>query len=225
MDDNIIRLAELQAATERLSEDSLALQFATLHAEDLRYVAAWSRWLHYDGIRWAIDPTLQAFDRARAVCHEAAEACEKIGTAIAPESAKTVAAVITLARSDRRLAATVEQWDANSQLLATPGNADTPAATYDLVTGGSRDPDPLDYLTKTTACSTAPIGTPHPKWSAFLTRITAGNADLQDFLQRYIGYCCTGFTSEHAFVFAYGTGANGKSTFINTILRIFGHYA
>ena len=37
------------------------------------------------------------------------------------------------------------------------------------------------------------------------------------FLQRYAGYCCTGITSEHVFVFAYGTGANGKSTFINTI--------
>jgi putative DNA primase/helicase len=49
--------------------------------------------------------------------------------------------------------------------------------------------------------------------------------DLQSFLQRYIGYCCTGLTTEHAFVFAYGTGANGKSTFINTIVRIFGDYA
>jgi putative DNA primase/helicase len=45
------------------------------------------------------------------------------------------------------------------------------------------------------------------------------------FLQRYIGYCCTGLTTEHVFVFAYGTGANGKSTFINTIAGIFGDYA
>jgi putative DNA primase/helicase len=43
-------------------------------------------------------------------------------------------------------------------------------------------------------------------------------------LQRYVGYCCTGFTREHVFVFAYGTGANGKSTFINTIAGILGGY-
>ena len=49
--------------------------------------------------------------------------------------------------------------------------------------------------------------------------------NCKTFLQRYIGYCCTGLTTEHAFVFAYGTGANGKSTFINTIARIFGDYA
>jgi P4 family phage/plasmid primase-like protien len=98
-------------------------------------------------------------------------------------------------------------------------------ATYDLRAGVGRPPDPLDYITKKTACSAAPFGTPHPLWSAFLGTVTAGNRDLQKFLQRYIGYCCTGVTTEHVFLFAYGTGANGKSTFINTIARIFGDYA
>jgi putative DNA primase/helicase len=97
-------------------------------------------------------------------------------------------------------------------------------ATYDLRTGIGRARAPADYLTKKTACAAAPAGTPHPLWTAFLDRITAGN-ELQQFLQRYIGYCCTGFTTEHVFVFAYGTGANGKGTFINTIARIFGDYA
>jgi putative DNA primase/helicase len=98
-------------------------------------------------------------------------------------------------------------------------------ATYDLRTGIGRAPDPADYLTKKTACAAAPAGTPHPLWTAFLGRVTAGDLALQQFLQRYIGYCCTGFTTEHVFVFAYGTGANGKGTFINTIARIFGDYA
>jgi len=99
------------------------------------------------------------------------------------------------------------------------------AATFDLHTGVSRAPDPLDYITKKTACRCAPAGTPHPLWSEFLERVTDGSAELQEFLQRYVGYCCTGYTSEHVFVFAYGTGANGKSTFINTIAGIFGDYA
>ena len=98
-------------------------------------------------------------------------------------------------------------------------------ATFDLRTGIGRAPDPIDYITKKTACRCAPAGTPHPLWTAFLDRVTAGDGELQDFLQRYIGYCCTGFTSEHVFVFAYGTGANGKSTFINTVRGILGDYA
>ena len=225
MADNIIKLATLQDAGELPAgtEDALALIYAERHAADSRYVAAWSRWLLYDGARWIFDTTLHAFDRARAICREVAPECDKPAAVM---TAKTVSAVVQLARADRRLAATVEQWDGNHLQLVTAGDGDMiPAATYDLATGLARAPDPLDYMTKATACSAAPPGTPHPQWSAFLDRITAGDAELQAFLQRYIGYCCTGLTTEHAFVFAYGTGANGKSTFINTIARIFGDYA
>jgi putative DNA primase/helicase len=98
-------------------------------------------------------------------------------------------------------------------------------ATYDLRTGVGRKPDPLDYITKKTACRCAPLGTPHPLWTKFLDRVTNHNTELRSFLQRLCGYCCTGFTSEHVFAFLYGTGANGKSTFINTIRGILGDYA
>ena len=48
---------------------------------------------------------------------------------------------------------------------------------------------------------------------------------MQDFLQRYVGYCLSGHVNEHVFVFAYGTGANGKGTFVNTLAKVFGDYA
>ena len=222
--DNVIKLAELQESGELppTAEDAIALTFADRHAHELRYVAAWARWLHYDGTRWVKDDTLHAFDRARALCREVALQCDKPASAVA--SAATVAAVERLAKADRRLAATASQWDANDWLLNT-GDKEAAAATLDLRNGDSRLPDPLDYITKKTACRSTVAGTPHPLWTKFLSRVTASNTELQGFLQRYIGYCCTGFTNEHVFVFAYGTGANGKSTFINTIARIFGDYA
>ena len=45
------------------------------------------------------------------------------------------------------------------------------------------------------------------------------------FLQRYLGYCMTGHVHEHVLVFLYGTGANGKSTFVDTVAGIFDDYA
>jgi P4 family phage/plasmid primase-like protien len=39
------------------------------------------------------------------------------------------------------------------------------------------------------------------------------------------GYCLTGITSEHALFFLYGTGANGKSVFANTLTSVLGDYA
>ena len=197
------------------SEEAMALTFADRHAGHLRFVAAWGRWLNYDDSRWMHDDTLHAFDRARVICRETAMTYPKATVT----SAKTVTAIERLARSDRRLAATAMQWDASPWLFNTND------ATIDLRIGIGRAPDPLDYITKKAGCACAPAGTPHPLWTAFLDRVTDHNVELQQFLQRYIGYCCTGFTTEHVFVFLYGTGANGKGTFINTLVKIFGDYA
>jgi hypothetical protein len=89
-------------------EDSIALDFAEQHAEDYRYVAASSQWMHWTETRWQIEDTLAAFDASRKLCRQAGDA-----------KAKTVAAVVTLARSDRRVAATTEQWDATAEISST----------------------------------------------------------------------------------------------------------
>src|SRR5215831_18731546 len=218
--DNIVRLAELQDSGELspAAEESLALAYAERHAHELRYVAAFGRWMCYDGTRWDFDDTLHAFDRARAICREVALECDKAKVATAIASAKTVAAVERLAKADRRLAAAADQWDACSWLLQDD------CATIDLRTGIAREPDAADYITKKASCAAAPNGAPHPIWSAFLRRVVP-DPELQKFLQRYCGYAATGITSEHKFVFCHGGGANGKSTFINTIAAIFGSYA
>ena len=215
----IIRLSELQerGALKPDSEDALALLFAQRYANQLRFVAMWGRWLRYDGVCWSFDDTLHIFDLVRDICREAARLSGK-SSAITP-SAKTVAAVERLARSDRRLAARTVQWDAKPWLLTTEDE------TFDLCTGMGRPSAADDYITKRTACRAAPAGTLHPLFSAFLNRITAGDKELQLFLQRYVGYCLSGVTVEHVFVFGHGTGANGKGTFLNTIQGIFGSYA
>jgi hypothetical protein len=95
------------------SEESLALVFANLHQKNLRYVAKWGSWMRWDDVRWAFDETMLAFDLARAVCRKAAGGCNKSSVAKAIASAKTVAAVERLAKADRGIAATVEQWDSS----------------------------------------------------------------------------------------------------------------
>jgi putative DNA primase/helicase len=98
-------------------------------------------------------------------------------------------------------------------------------ATIDLATDTAHAPRREDYITQITACRMASAGTPHPVWDAFLDCVTAGDAELIKFLQRFIGYCLTGYTKEHVFLFIYGTGRNGKGTFVNTIQKIWGDYA
>jgi putative DNA primase/helicase len=96
--------------------------------------------------------------------------------------------------------------------------------TIDLRTGERYPPRREDYMTKKAGSHRDPT-MPIPIWSSFLARITADDQDLQDYLQRAAGYCLTGDIKEHVLFFLYGTGANGKSVFIKTLLGIWGDYA
>jgi putative DNA primase/helicase len=215
---NLMALAafEQEQRPPEFADESLALRFAARHADNLRFVDGWSKWFQWDGTRWKVDSTLHAFDRARAECREASAECGSPKIAVSVASAKTVAAVERLARADRRLAATVDQWDTDPWRLNTPGG------TVDLKTGKLRPHDARDYITCITAV--APSGD-CPLWHSFLKRITDSNVELIAFLKRYIGYSLTGSTREQALAFAYGTGANGKSTFLNTVANMLADYA
>lgn len=198
------------------SDDAIADKFAARHASDMRYVHTLGKWFQWTGTHWAEDNTLLAFNRAREVCRSTAPTCGKEKVAAAVASGKTIAAVEKLAKADRRIAATIEQWDANAWLL------NTPAGTVDLKTGQLRAHDSADYLTKITAIGP---GGDWELWHKFLDRVTDGDEELQRFYQRMAGYMLTGDTSAHALFFAYGRGANGKSVFTSTLAGILANYA
>jgi putative DNA primase/helicase len=193
-------------------EDRVGLQFAAQHEEDYRYVAQTGKWMIWCKTRWQVDNTLKAFDAARALCRDAGDA-----------DAKIVAAVEKLARSDRHLAATMEQWDADPWLLATPGG------TVNLKTGEMRPARREDYCTKQTCVAPAPRiedgGPPPDLWLTFLDTVFNKNGDLIAFVQRLLGYCLTGDISEHILAFLSGTGRNGKGVFCRTAINILGDYA
>ena len=214
---------EEQARLEALpfTEDELAVRFVDKYGDELRYVAKWSRWfsLNKERTTWNEDDTLHAMDLAREVCREAAAECNNAKQAKALSAARTIYAAVQLARADRQVAATVDQWDADEWLLNTPEGA------IHLKPNGGSAPAPMPeaYLTKATA--TVPGAEQPYLWFEFLERVTGNDLELINFLQRMVGYCLTGSTREHALFFLYGTGANGKSVFINTISALLGDYA
>lgn len=198
------------------TEDALALAFTRRYHRDWRYVAPWGRWLVWDGQRWRTEDTLAATDLIRSVCRQTAVRADNPKVAAKLASAGTVSGVERLARADRRHAATTDEWDADPWLLNTPGGV------VDLKIGRQRPHERADRMTKITTAT--PKGK-CPQWASFLSDITGGDADLQSYLQRMVGYCLTGVTSAHALFFLYGTGANGKSVFANVVATILGDYA
>jgi hypothetical protein len=69
--------AAMDAATENapddISENALALRFADLHAENVRYAAKEAQWLEWDGDRWCPDEKLHLMTLARQFCRQAAK--------------------------------------------------------------------------------------------------------------------------------------------------------
>lgn len=63
-----------------------------------------------------------------------------------------------------------------------------------------------------------------PRWHKFLDRILP-SPGLQRYVQALMGYAMTGLTGEQVMFIAYGSGANGKSTLIETVAHVLGDYA
>ena len=167
------------------SEDDLASRFSTEHADDLRYVEDWRRWLRWDGSRWAQTGTERVFGFARTTCSHAAALCNQPSRKIA--SAATVAAVERLARSDPRHLTTAAEWNVEPFLLNTPDQL------VDLRTGETRPNQPDDMMTKQTAI--APGGG-CPLWHNFLARITDSNGELEAFLNSAPNPSCPSWTGK-----------------------------
>jgi putative DNA primase/helicase len=200
----------------QFSDDALALKFADQHSEDFRFIAMSSEWRRWDRARWGLEKTLLSYDLARKICREAAAASGDERLKKAVTSANTVANVERMARSDRRHAATLDQFDVNPWLL------NTPRGVLDLRTGELREHRREDYQTKITRVGP---GGACPRWTAFLQEVTDDDPSLQRFLARIVGYCLTGVVREHAMFFLHGLGGNGKSVFTETIRSIMGDYA
>ena len=205
-----------------LSDEALAIEFATTYRDELRFVGAWGKWFHWTGSVWRQDDTLTHFDLARKITRRIANqlpaglsAAQSLSEPKRIASAKTVAAVLALARADRRLSATADQWDQNDWLLNTPDGV------VDLKTGEMREHRPEDFMTKMTAVSP---GGECPLWLKFLDQVMAGDPEKIAYLQRVAGYALTGSTKEHALFFLYGGGANGKGTFVETFSKIMADY-
>ena len=59
----------------------------------------------------------------------------------------------------------------------------------------------------------------------FLMQIFNNDLQLIHFVQKAMGYSLSGNMSEQCLFILWGTGANGKSTFLNVLQYLFGDYA
>lgn len=193
--------------------------------DHMRYCHETGKWLLWDGKRWETDKSHRvrklAFEVVHDIYQEAADATsdkqrmELAQWAVQSESANRITAMVSLAQAFVPVG--VDELDQHPYLFNIQNGV------LDLRSGKLMPHDPAYLITKM-----APVKYDRkakcPTWETFLNRIMDDDTDVIQFLKRFSGYSMTGEVSEHALIFLYGSGANGKSTFLNTLMYLFGDY-
>jgi putative DNA primase/helicase len=189
---------------------------------DMRYCHPWKKWTVYRNGRWQIDDRGVAMARSKDIArlmHVEAANCDDDAVRVAisdwarsSEKKDRRVAMVELARSEPRIPIVPSQFDRHPYLLNCANG------TLDLEAGKLREHDRNDYLTK--RCPTNYVeNASSPNWDAFLERVLPDD-DERAYLNRFLGYCLSGDTSEQVLLFADGDGLNGKSTLFLAIQHV-----
>jgi putative DNA primase/helicase len=201
-------------------------RFTARFKDQFRHSRAWG-WLHWNGYKWERNAEVLVMDAARhtarLIFDEARDASQErvkaIGKwAIATQGRSKLDAMLYLASSEEGIRATPNDFDHDHFVLNCRNGF------IDLRTGKFFDNSPARMLSKAVNAIYNPVAE-CPRWLSFLNRIMAENDNLIGFLRRAVGYSLTGATVEQCFFLNYGTGANGKSVFLETIRGMLSDYA
>lgn len=209
-----------------------ANRFVDLFGENVRYCYTEKKWYFYNSMRWSVD-NLGVILRMADKCVEAMKAEAKLYLQADEESggdmAKNFEKHMKSSRSNKSKKAMLSEVEHHIPILPIQMDRykmalNTPSGIINLKNGDVKAHNPEYYFTKITSVDCAEAAD-CPRWLAFLDDIFAGDKDLIRYIQKAVGYSLTGSTAEQCAFFLYGTGRNGKSTFIDVIRDVFGDYA
>ncbi len=211
-----------------------AERFSDTFQESIKYSYINKAWYYYDGRKWCSDNTGSVKRMSDEVIEEMRHDLKRyIGNISDAEDEEEIekqfmkhlkysrsskAKNAMIRETEHRLPVLPEQMDKHSGLLNTLNG------TINLKNGELLAHDHKRLISKM-ACVEYTDKIDYPLWEAFLNDIFHHDQELIRYVQKAVGYSLTGSTQEQCAFFCYGTGRNGKSTFIDTIGDILGDYA
>jgi putative DNA primase/helicase len=216
--------AELMPKAYHHTDVGNGLRFADCYAGKVCYVSEWQQWMVWSGKRWerTDDVAMRrlAHDLVLTMYKDAVSDGkldqELAKWAMKSESAARVNAMLDSAQPYLLVPSAL--FDAQHDVINVANGM------IDLSTGDVRPHDPLAYHTKLIDIN-YDDEVSMEWWANFLITIFDGDVGLIDYMQRAIGYTLTGRTDEHCLFFCYGTGKNGKSTFMRALEMLMGSYS
>lgn len=205
-----------------------AARFTTAARGRFLWCGQIGKWLRYDGRRWADDNSLAVtrlaktvalaiYEEARRAAANGDEKAEFLGKwALQSQKRERLAAMVDLARCELSISA--------AELDSDPWLLNVRNGTVDLRTGKISPHKPEDRISRLAPVDFDPA-VKCPLWESVLTTIMAGDNAKITYLQRIFGMCLTGDVREQSLFVFYGTGANGKSVSLDTLVGLMGDYA
>ena len=201
-----------------LTENGLARQLADKHRDELIWQAGGNGgyWWRWNGKYWQ---PLQTALELLPLVQEIADNLMLSTDAAAVKWGRRASGT-TVQRNALTQAAPLHSrpevvWDDKPMLLNVANG------TLNLASGKLQAPLASDYLT-VQAPTPYDTNAKAPRWERFLLEVFGGEREIINYVQRMLGYCITGDTSEQLFFLLHGTGANGKSTLLTTVKNALG---
>jgi putative DNA primase/helicase len=130
-------------------------------------------------------------------------------------SSARIDAAIKSATSDPRIRVDVAEWDSSVDLLGVANGV------VDLKTGELLRGRPDLHITRRSPVAYT-MGMRNPRWEEFIDFATGGDRELQEYLQRAVGYTLTGLNNHDVMFLVYGPAGSGKNTFVEAIVKCLG---
>ena len=239
-----IQNADIRRAIEELSRDLRAnkfvhgeMQFTDITNRDyflkafgnkIRYCLMWNKFLIWNGTCWEIDKKGKVEEDCVDFVHHMYRGLRVITDLqlqkdfekhlIKSESFRRIQALVGLLKMSKDIKVSDEELDTDNYLFNVNG------ITLNLKNGKGFPPEPTNLITKRSKFI-YDKDAKCPTWDMFLLQIFNKDTDLIRFVQKAMGYSLSGDVREQCLFILWGTGANGKSTFLNVLQELFGDYA
>jgi len=224
-----LRLQQLQNGTVQYTDATNAERLYKEYGKDIRYIASWKKWIVWSGTRWETD-------EGGALVHQKGLAMvrkiyEELLRTDDPRERIEIERYASICESTRRRESLIKaaQWidelNIKPELLdMNPMLLNVKNGTLDLEKGKFR-PHAQDEMITKIANVEYVQNADCPLWKQFVREIMDYKTELIEFLQTAAGWAITGDISEQTMFILFGSGANGKTTFLNTIMYLLGEYA
>ena len=207
-----------------------AMRIIDRFGEKIRYNHVEKKWMYYDERKWCYDDTGTIYRIADSAIECMRDEKNYYISENGPDDdiTKAFEKHMKTSRSRKAKKNMVEELQHHVPILPSALDkhkaiVNAPNGMINLKTGVLIPHDPEMYITKILSVEY----TDHadcPQWISFLNDIFDGDRELIRYVQKAVGYSLTGSTAEQCVFFLYGTGRNGKSTFLEVLRDVFGGY-